>query len=267
MRLFILPYKMGSEGAKALSKALNIRRLYTDSRSKYKYRTGDIIINWGLSVIPSLRPSRLSRMASLPLIINKPEAVTLASNKLLAFNKFKEYDVPTCEFGTSWQWVQEQFATGCFTVYARKLVQASCGRGIVICTPDLGSNSVVSAPLYTKYYEAKREYRVHVVKGEVIDYVKKGKRRDRESDPDHLIRNHSGGWVFIRDGIELPEEVKDAALKAVASLGLDFGAVDIGYNKNLEQKACVYEVNTAMGMSEGSITVQKYSEAFTRLWC
>jgi glutathione synthase/RimK-type ligase-like ATP-grasp enzyme len=58
-----------------------------------------------------------------------------------------------------------------------------------------------------------------------------------------------------------------AAIAAVNALGLDFGAVDIGWNNSNEsQPVCILEVNTAMGMKEGSTTVQKYSEAFKRLF-
>ena len=262
MRFFILPYNMGSEGAKALSVELGCRRLFNDARSNYKYRSGDVIINWGNSQINPLYPSRRGRgIQTPPHIINHPTAVAQACNKLIAYSIFKQAGVPSCEYYTSLNQIDP---TGLPMIYARKYLSASCGRGIIPFTYG-ASISYPDAPLYTKYYKAKREYRVHVVDGKIIRYTKKGKRRDREGDPNPFVRNHNNGWVFIEEGIELPECVAEAAIKAVGVLGLDFGAADIGWNGSEEQPCCVYEVNSACGMSLNTKTAEAYGKAFREL--
>ena len=56
----------------------------------------------------------------------------------------------------------------------------------------------------------------------------------------------------------ISDTLKEAAVKAVNSLGLDFGAVDICEDE--EGNPYVFEVNTAPGI-EGT-TVEKYHTAF-----
>jgi hypothetical protein len=121
---------------------------------------------------------------------------------------------------------------------------------------------VVDAPLYTKYVKKADEYRIHVFDGQVIDIQQKRKRQEVPNEEvDYQIRNLAGGWVFCRDDVVCPSVCSELAISAVATLGLTFGAVDIGYNRN-EQRGYVYEVNTAPGL-EGS-TLDNYFEALVR---
>jgi glutathione synthase/RimK-type ligase-like ATP-grasp enzyme len=96
--------------------------------------------------------------------------------------------------------------------------------------------------------------------GQVIDYQEKLKKRGFE-ERDAWIRNHDKGYVFARDGITVPEVVRQLAVKAVGTLGLDFGAVDIGYREK-EQLGYVFEVNTAPGL-EGH-TIESYVNGFKK---
>jgi len=68
----------------------------------------------------------------------------------------------------------------------------------------------------------------------------------------------TGGWVYARSDVAIPDMLCTIAMEAVLLLGLDFGAVDIGHKVN-ENKFFVFEVNTAPGL-EGS-TLDKYSKA------
>jgi glutathione synthase/RimK-type ligase-like ATP-grasp enzyme len=254
---------MGSGGAKALSTALGCRRIYNDERSRWRYKDGDVVINWGLSVIPRLTPARRHE-AGVVRIINNPSAVAIACNKLKTYQAFEQADVPTCDFTTSYDRASEWYReTG--IVFSRKLLNASQGAGIVINDAAEDNGGVIEAPLYTLYFPAKREYRIHVVDGKIIRAVKKGKRMDREEDPNPYIRSHNNGWVFMEEGVEVPPEVNEAAIAAVKALGLDFGAVDVGYNSRLPQPVCCYEVNCAPGFEAGTITCTKYAEAFKEM--
>jgi hypothetical protein len=94
-----------------------------------------------------------------------------------------------------------------------------------------------------------------VFKGSVIDFVQKKLKSGFTPKP--YIRSHDNGWVFCREGVELPESVSNTALRAVEALGLDFGAVDLAISK--KGKVCVFEVNTAPGI-EGT-TVTNYTKA------
>lgn len=250
MRVRILPYKMGSESAKLLARGLGYKRIYTQG-SRFIQRRGDVVINWGasstdnVSIIPSL---------------NKFSTIRTAANKLESLKAFTNFAVRcpmwTRDIRYANSWIREE---GC-KVYCRTTLTGKGGDGIIIASTV---DELVDAPLYTKGVKAGYEYRVHVFNGEVIDYVKKGRKRLEEGEerPSHLIRNYTKGWIFIREDIELPEMVKQEAIKAVKALGLDFGAVDIAQVRDSED-VVVYEVNTAPGLQ--GTTLEKYIEAIQK---
>lgn len=243
-RFFIVPYNMGSESAKLLAAAVPTRR----SKGDKKFRWDTTVVNWGNSSV-NLRGHRIR-------VINKPEAVRIASNKLLTFQRLKQYGVPTVEWTTNKldaaRWVDEDTV-----VYARHQLSASSGKGIEIVGAD---DMMPNAPLYTKGFNKSHEYRVHVFRGKVIDFTKKRRRDGTDNNP--WIKNHSNGWVFCRDGVALPNKVKLASVLAQQALGLDFGAIDILYRER-DDRACILEVNTAPGL-EGT-TLQKYTEEIKKV--
>jgi len=118
---------------------------------------------------------------------------------------------------------------------------------------------LVAAPLYTQYVKKQKEFRVHVVFNEVVDIQEKRKRRtDNPDNPrEFRVRNLQTGWVYCREQIDEPRELRDLACRAIAALGLDFGAVDVIWNKK-QDKCFVLEVNTACGL-EGT-TLANYSQ-------
>ncbi len=144
-------------------------------------------------------------------------------------------------------------------ILCRTLTRASGGRGITLARR---LSELVEAPLYTEYVKKADEYRVHIFGGEVIDIQQKRKRREIPNEQiNYQIRNHASGWVYCRDGINCPDSVIAASHSALGVLGLDFGAVDVGFNRHKEEP-CVYEVNTAPGL-EGA-TLNSYAEAIIR---
>jgi glutathione synthase/RimK-type ligase-like ATP-grasp enzyme len=246
MRTYIIPYKLGSEGARGLAKGLNLLRIDGSKRLK----RGTKLINWGKDSLTHIR-------SKWPVsVVNKPQAVALAKNKLETLKKLQQSKVSIPDFTTSKdiaaRWVDEGNV-----VYGRSVLTGSQGVGIKVITEDDGF--IPSCPLYTKGIMRAHEYRVHVVNGKIIDYTKKRKRNEVDASP--YIRNSNTGWVFCRENATLPAIVKMQALLAVDSLGLDFGALDILY-KEIDNKAWVLEVNTAPGL-EGT-TLQKYIEEFRR---
>lgn len=241
-RVFVYPYKMGSAAARDLARQLGVRRIYKDRN--YKYRTGDTIINYGMTVLPDAVPA-----GNTANIINHPDAVRLASNKLSAFHIMHDAGVRVPDFTTDIEvardWIVEEHSI----VVCRTILNGHGGGGIVLAgTPE----EVVESPLYTRYVKKRHEYRVHVGNNEVFDVVQKRIRAGSMGN-NYQIRNYDNGWIFAREDIDTFEDVELQALNAVAALGLDFGAVDVGYNTHTEA-ATVYEVNTAPGL-EGSTLV------------
>lgn len=255
----IYAYKAGSASAKALAQEMGVKRI-AHRNSKYKGRKTKTVINWGSSTLPE--------EVNKSVVFNNPEFVAEASNKLKAFERMHEAGIFIPEYTTDLE-VAQQWMDGGKLVVARQKLTGHSGEGIVLCggrakyeEDEQVQNELVQAPLYVEYIPKQHEYRIHVVGGKVIDSQRKARKEEVEN-PNWKIRNHGNGFVFARnDGHVIPEAVFTQAEQAVESLGLDFGAVDIVYNRRRET-AYVLEVNTACGL-EGT-TLTKYVEAFTNL--
>lgn len=250
MALKILPYKAVSESAKALADALGIRRIKLEG-SVWKPKARDTVINWGSS------DAGHSAFQGGHRILNHPSAVKKASNKLSAFQVFKEAGVSIPEFTTQLDEATRLCAAGAMIVCRTKLTGHS-GEGIVL-VEGKDTDNLVRAPLYTEYIKKVSEFRLHVFGDEVFIVQRKARKHDvPDAEVNWQIRNHANGFIFARGGVDVPQEHKDLAVKAVKALGLDFGAVDLIVTKKGE--AFVLEVNTACGM-EGQ-TLDDYVQKF-----
>lgn len=229
-----------------------VRRLFTDERAKLVAKAGHVIINWGSSSAPV--------GLAAATFINSPDKVKIAGNKLLTFKHFgeaahiAEVSIPeyTESYETACQWVNDGKVVVC-----RTKLNGHSGAGIVLAARE--EDVVRECPLYVKYIKKAKEFRVHVAFGDVIDVQAKRQRADFEGDTNFAIRNHQNGWVYCRENIEEPGDLREQAKRAILTLGLDFGAVDIIYNQHYN-KCYVLEVNTAPGLEGTSVTT--YANAF-----
>lgn len=250
-KLIIYPYKMGSESAKKLAQNTNARRVFANGR--YVPKVNQVILNWGSSVNPNWRDIAIRRGVT---ILNKPENVALATNKLQSFYKWCESGISIPPFTTDINVAKYWIENG-KRVFARQQLAAHSGRGIVVMeTPE----ELVSAPLYTQYIKKKWEFRVHVFQGQVIDYAQKRQRQGFEGG-NKYIRNLANGWVFCRENIDHFDDVKELAVKATAALGLDFAAIDAIRTES--GKVYILEANTAAGL-EGT-TLERYISTISTL--
>lgn len=175
-------------------------------------------------------------------------------NKVEQFEKFNEASVSCPKHTTNADSVGELGKT----VFARTLINATNGRGIVEFTTGPGE-VVPRAPLYTEYIPKKAEYRFHVFGDQVIDIQQKKKKRDfNEDERDTRIRNLHNGYIYSRDGVTPPNGAADLAIRAVAALGYQYGAVDLIYNEKRNQ-CYVLEVNSRPGLVGSSPF--KYADA------
>lgn len=248
----IYPYKMGSKSAKLLSSALRCRRVYPDRN--FRPHRNHVIINWGSSI----RPHWYDTPIEWAVHLNDQSAVKIASNKLLTFEHFIRHFVNHPDWSDCRGWAESQIEHG-RKIICRTLLTSNSGKGIVVASTV---GDLVDAPLYTMLVKKDKEYRVHVFNGRVIDFVQK-KKREGVEDRVPYIRSHNNGWIFARQGVVLPDNVKEEAIKAVACLGLDFGAVDIATTH--DGNVVVFEVNTAPGLAEGGTTLQKYVQAIREI--
>lgn len=245
----ILPYKMGSVSARELSRELGVKRIKHKGKPIFIKGT---LINWGSSYYPD-------RVLYNPreVVLNSPENIARASNKLQAFKNLEGH-VPTPSFTESRQEALEWLKEG--VVVCRTLLNSHSGKGIVLAST---LEELVPAPLYTKYVKKDQEYRLHVFKGECFFVQRKARKLEVPDDKvDWQIRNHANGFIYANKDVEVPELFKEIAVKAIKSLGLDFGAVDLIVTKKGEPY--VLEVNTAPGLS--GTTLEKYCDQFRQLF-
>jgi carbamoylphosphate synthase large subunit len=253
MKFIIYPYKMASNSARELAKALNTKRVLPDGN--YFPKRSHVIINWGNHKWPNWFTDEDGQ--AVHSMLNECDAVDVARNKLLTFLSLKDEGVSIPQFTTE-RSVANDWLRNAGPVLERHSLTGSRGSGIVYRE----SGTVNEAPLYVRYVPKKAEYRVHVFKEEVIDVQQKRKSKSYEGTVDTKIRNHGNGWVFCRDNVSPNPAVTSSAVAAIKALGLDFGAADVIWNEK-QQKAYVLEVNTAPGL-EGT-TLEKYVNAFKGL--
>jgi glutathione synthase/RimK-type ligase-like ATP-grasp enzyme len=248
--MYLLPYKNGSHGASDLANALGIKQIKREG-SKFKGSKDKLVINWGSTI--------MSDEVAKCEVLNKPEAVALASNKLQFFqcihrwNSSREYlgnqvKVPT--WTTEKRIAMEYLIDDGKTIVARTILNGHSGAGIILCeTPE--ELNEVDAPLYVVYVPKKQEYRIHILNDKVVDIQRKARRTDLPDDQvNWKIRNHDNGFIYSRNEVakDIPEDALNISINAVNACGLDFGAVDVIYNEN-QNRSYVLEINTAPGLS------------------
>lgn len=247
MAIKIFPYRAGSRSAKALADAVGGRVLRRQG-SKYRFREGDLVINWGAEDCPFKGKA----------VANQPEAIEPASNKLTCFQTMQAAGVSVPRFWTR----KEDIPDDAFPVMCRTKLRSHSGDGIVVAERR---DQLVNAPLYTQYVKKKSEYRVHAIRKpgggmQSIITQRKARRGDAE-DVNFMIRNLANGFVYVLDD-RPPQSVVDEAFKAVESTDLAFGAVDVIFNEH-QNKAYVLEINTAPGLEER--TAEAYANTFKEI--
>lgn len=223
-RLVIVPNNIGSRSAKALADTLS-------------EKVGHKVFR--------VTADRVGRR--VPFFLRE------GTDKLTQFQRFHEHNVPCPEFTTELESARGWISSG--PVVCRTLLRGSEGRGIVMAE---AAEQLVDAPLYTRYTKKRKEFRVHVFNGQVIDVQEKRRRKEFDGERDTRIRNTSNGYVFCRANVVEPTGLRDLAVQAVQALGYSMGAVDIGFNER-DNRCFVFEVNSTPGM-EGT-TLQSYGNA------
>jgi len=232
-----------SDTVRDLADILNGKVLKLEG-SQYRKKNGHVLINWG-----STQP--------LPgCDLNKPENVAVAVSKRGTFRVLQAAGVPIPQ----WTENPQEALSWNGKVVGRDSDNGRGGQGITIY--KRGEN-LRPHLFYSSYFKKRREFRIHVFKDKVIFEQEKLKKKGEEN-ADKYIRSHDRGWCFAFKHLAdepVPDNVRTAARMAVAAIGLDFGAVDIGWNP--DNGACVFEVNTAPGLEESSLLA--YTDAIREL--
>src|SRR5690606_33236613 len=206
---FIYIWNKVGEGGSALADKLGLMRIKHEN-SRFIGAARKTVLNWGSSSLPD--------EVTKCRIINKPELVKLCSDKREFFRKCDpETTVPfTTDVNQAIEWLSRNE-----TVVARTILNGHSAAGLVITKPDRAGD-LPRAPLYTMYVKKKDEYRIHVANGQIVDVQRKSLKKDFvEEDQaegreiNHMVRNLENGYIYQRENVNAPEDVK---LKALASM-------------------------------------------------
>lgn len=239
---YIYPYKPASKSANALAEAMGIPVIGKDILL-VKGGPNITIINWGNGELSG--PSEQCR------IINKPDAVNRAINKLAAFQALQASSVPTVDWTTNMA-VANSWLASHTKVVARTQLEGKDGSGLVLVGPTDGWTAPVIpvAPLYTKFVSASAEYRINVCGNRTMGVQLKVPINDNHNKE---IKTGGNGYGFrLLNSGEIPHGIRPVARAAIAALGLDFGGVDliVGVDGN----PYVLEVNTAPELTPSMVS-------------
>lgn len=248
-KVFIYGYRPGSRSVTALSQATGFPKI-RHTGSRFRGSDAKTVINWG--------SRRLPEEALRCRVINPPDAVAMASNKLTFFQAVAETPedrrpmIPpfTVDKQVALGWIQDGRS-----LFARTELNGHSGQGIQEVNTAEELEAVPDGTLLVQYILKRREFRLHVsANGGVFDVQEKLKRRDLPNEEVNFrVRSYDNGFIFARElSAPVPPSVTENAVRALAVTGLDFGAIDVIYNERRDE-SYVLEVNTAPGLEGSSV--------------
>ncbi len=190
-------------------------------------KKGDMLVRWGFSGEPEVDASFKARGG---IVLNQGNSISRNTNKLRTLELFKKSGLNTPTIFMDRNQINK------FPVLGRDRHHAG-GKDIVVINGDNRGSSfnnlskIPKKDFYIEFIKARKEYRVHVFRGKVIRVQKKVFRGEDENGKKierNEIKNSTYGWgmsLVDIDGFE--RAYIDASLKALDSIDLDFGAVDL----------------------------------------
>lgn len=207
---------------------------YGRSSRRLKPSAGDTILCWGTS-LPDLEGIRIINGGFHG---NKLDEIITLSGRNIAVPRVTT--TAPARNGLSGEWLP------------RRLHHA--GGGDFIHPP-------VAPAFWTRKLPIVEEFRIHSFNGRSIRAGMKVKRDGYEETAHPWVRAFDTGWRVKYDGFQSTSAMRSLAHKAVRTLGLTFGAVDLG--RTAEGLLYVLEVNRAPGIEDNS--VEAYARHITRL--
>lgn len=260
---FLLYHKKTRPTGRAIAEALGFRHGADPAAIPADTET---VIRWG-------NAKRIARGNAR--VINEARSIMLAGDKLETLKKLRAEGIPSLEF-------YETFPVAVHGTWFCRKRRGFGGRDIFIAynldgnpimvypnnmnereLPNAEATAAIdAADFFTKAVDNSKEYRIHVVGGEIIRF----QRKYYEGPPHQVghrirVQNHANGYKFKQPNKKLNKDRFEAATRAVEALGLDFGAVDLVVDPRTNRPV-ILEVNTAASCSPR--TLNAYVEAFRK---
>jgi glutathione synthase/RimK-type ligase-like ATP-grasp enzyme len=231
----IVPYrKKRCIGARGLAKLTEVR--CHGARVILSQLPADIYVNWGSTGY------ELRQVSNSKRVINPPEAVYRASNKVVALETMENAGVRVPWF-TDYIPEAVRAYEGGKKLIGRTVIRGSGGMGVSLIS---NTEDIEGCVFFTEYIPKCSEFRIHVFEGTVIDITQKRRPKRNRDGSNPITWGHKDGFCFYHRLEGYKENYSEEAIKAVGSLGLDFGAVDVVVYEGIPY---VLEVNTAPGLS------------------
>lgn len=208
----------GSDGARDLAAWLNANECPAKRtrRKPPNLRTDDLVLNWGSTIPAGNRPCRF---------LNE----RVQHDKRVELVRLLTAGVPTPR-------VRLTPAPG----YLARVRNHTKARDLLA--------GLTHGDYYTQYVPVEREFRIHVWNGRCM---RSGQRVKKDNTAHPRFRSLNAGWKIDYGADRPPQTAYTAAKAAVAALGYDFGAVDVGVKA--DGAAVVFEVNSAPGLHGNTV--------------
>ncbi len=195
---------------------------------------------------------------------NSQAFVRLVSNKSAFSRLLGDNQVPTPMFHRTTLPIANQYP-----VLIRKTLNASGGRGIVIC-PDVATFNQHwnAAYVWTPFVKTQFELRVHVLGGKVVKVFKKrfvgvggAEEADELIEPKLPIRNLDKGYHYSARELDTYPKIHDLVKKLDPIIKGRFYTLDVGWDK-VKKQYFVFEANSGSGLN--TQTVELYADYLAR---
>lgn len=185
-----------------------------------------MLIRWGASFPIHFRPE---------IVINKKEGILNAVNKTRTLNLLRDANIDVPKVLS----IKDKIEFPCI----RRPIYHKRAEGFEIVEDESGLVNFDSSIEYLlEFFNKIDDYRIYIWKSILLRAYK---YIPVYPNAHPVIRNDDHGWRlgYIENLRAFPRGLIATAFNAVRSIGLDFGAVDMGINRN--GRIIVYEINTA----------------------
>lgn len=218
------------------------------------------------------RYSSRFKKGEIPIEINSIQGCINSSNKKLMKECFDKFDVQTAMWCTANKFINSEDKPFAFPVVVKQ-IYGSKNLGNALCkNMDEVVAFIGEEPLdlyiIERFYTYSKEYRIHATKKKGF-YALRKMLSDETEDSKRWFRNDSNCVWILEDNPMFAkpdnwDSIMNAAAKAICSVGLDIGCVDVKVQATMESpRHIIIETNSAPGLTETS--AEKYVQQLNSL--